>query len=67
MINVYGAIPEKQRAIEKRILLLLLLNEPKRMEKKKVFFGTFNNGHARVMKALGLMGTIRIKSRTKKR
>jgi hypothetical protein len=37
------------------------------MEKKNVFFGTFNNGHVIVISAFGLIGTIRIKSKTKKR
>lgn len=40
---------------------------PKRMEKKKVFFGTFNIGHVNVINVFGLIGTIRIKSITKKR
>jgi hypothetical protein len=37
------------------------------MEKKKIFFGTFNSGHVIVISEFGLIGTIRMKSKTKKR
>jgi len=40
---------------------------PKSIEKKKIFFGTFNNGHVIVISAFGLIGTIRMNNITKKR
>lgn len=49
------------------INVFFFANEPKRIEKKKIFFGTFNIGHVIVINAFGLIGIIRIKSRTKKR
>jgi len=48
-------------------VLVFKSNKPKSMEKKKVFFGTFNNGHVSVINEFGLIGIIRIKRRTKKR
>ena len=42
-------------------------HRPNRMEKKKAFFGTFNSGHVIVINEFGLIGTIRMKSKTKNR
>lgn len=42
-------------------------HRPNRMEKKKGFFGTFNSGHVIVINEFGLIGTIRMKSKTKNR
>jgi hypothetical protein len=53
--------------MKKSYLFVFFTNLPKRIEKKKIFLGTFNNGHVIVISAFGLIGTIRIKSKTKKR
>jgi hypothetical protein len=67
VIKVYGAMPKQRKNNLFQKKLFFFLDKPKRIEKKKIFFGTYNNGHVSVISAFGLIGTIRIKSKTKNR